>query len=97
MPARGKAYNSTLPRLRYLYFVHPRVYLGAGLSYSEVRNDRGSRFGGIAGEFALGYDIPTDGWARAFIELSVSQPAIPTRAHTSVLGPTVALTFGVGL
>lgn len=96
-PGYDTAYSYVFPRLRYLYFVHPRFYVGAGVSYAEMRDQRRRRFSGVATELAAGIDLPTDGWARAFIELALSQPTIPTANHRTILGPTISLTFGVGL
>lgn len=106
-----KAYTYTAPKATYLYYLSPEkgqsFYGGAGLAWGGIRargnvdaenvKDReNQRFDGLIPSVALGYEMNRDQVVKSFVQLEVSQAALPTHLAGSLPKPVAEFSLGAG-
>jgi hypothetical protein len=90
-----------LPKIMYLYYFTPDLptsfYAGGGLSCGRIKNhEEHKMFKGILGEAAVGYEWIKTSSISSFVELTLSQSAIPLGERYHHMPPLISLGFGVG-
>lgn len=96
----GAIWNT--PKIMYLKYSNPcddnTFYYGGGLSWGGIRNKSSNQyFEGIMAELAIGYRFNRSSNLMSFIELTASQPVIPTnRVKTHITPPALSLGLGLG-
>jgi hypothetical protein len=90
----------TFPKLSYLHYLNPNearsYYMGGGLAWGGVHPERKTDFIGIIPSFTLGYEIAHKAPLLGFIELNVSQPAVPLEKKGRFPGPIAEISVGGG-
>ena len=95
----NRNWATSLPKVMYLHYINPLdsegLYIGAGASYGDLVNHH-RRFRGLQVEGAIGYEFQRFSRLSPFIELDVSQSAIPFSGRHHKSGPVITLAWGVG-
>lgn len=98
----------SVPKILCLQYAQPRAsssfFYGAGLSWGGIRSsfhDSGvtsqeSKFRGILGDVALGYEIQRDSTVRAIAQLDIAQPLIASRKVGDLPPANIVMTLGIG-
>jgi hypothetical protein len=89
------------PKIMYLYYFTPDMptsfYAGGGLSCGIIRNKADhKKFKGVLGEMAVGYEWFRTTSIRSFVELNLSESALPLSDKSHYMPPVASLGFGVG-
>lgn len=71
------------------------LYLGGGLAWGSYEAQE-KDFMGIVPNLTLGYEINRKGMIGSFIQIEVSQPAIPAYSTGGLPGPFAELSIGAG-
>lgn len=90
-----------LPKILYLVYLSPEadtsLYCGAGLSFGGTTGSSKTKFTGIQGELAVGYEFSRTKHIRTFVELNATQGIIPFNTkHKFAVNPAASLGFGIG-
>ncbi|OGN61417.1 MAG: hypothetical protein A3F09_03455 [Chlamydiae bacterium RIFCSPHIGHO2_12_FULL_49_11] len=95
----------TAPKVSYLYYFSPQgsqsVYGGLGLGWggtqlrNTAKNER-SNFLGLIPNFSLGYELLRHSIISSFMEVTISQPLIPSSSSGTSPGPVVEFSLGAG-
>jgi hypothetical protein len=96
-----ESYYYSIPKILYLNYAQPNdnacFFYGAGLSWGGVTNHKlNSKFRGILGDFALGYEMQRNSPMRALLQLDVAQPLIASKQRGDLPPATVLVTLGFG-
>lgn len=90
----------TFPRASYLHYLTPdkekSFYAGGGIAWGGVHNNKESDFVGLILNATAGYEFLHNSTALGFMELTVSQPAIPLYREGKFSGPIAEISLGVG-
>lgn len=97
---KEKTYFYTLPKVNYLHYISPAsgtsVYAGGGLAWGGIKNQEDQEFLGLIPNVAIGIEMNRNAAWRSFIQLDVSQPAIPAQKIGDIPKPFAELTLGAG-